>query len=180
VQISQIIIIIMPPTRRRILPASDCTPPISPESSSLTTPMERNTSVVVSPTQRTTRASRRASSARSSSKEREFIRLQDAEKHMKHKETLLKDQLKYKRAGSLEPFERREGLQRAGILPAEDRQRDRSRSVTPLRISRASSVESNLSDIAEEEDHRDDEYLLPLRRNSPLPGSPIANRTRNR
>jgi hypothetical protein len=84
------------------------------------------------------------------------------------------------RAGSLEPFERREGLQRAGSLPAPDRQRERSRSVTPLRISRASSVESNLSDIAEEEDHRDDDYLPPLRRHSPLPGSPIANRTRNR
>jgi hypothetical protein len=29
------------------------------------------------------------------------------------------------RAGSLQPFERREGLQRAGNLPAEDRQRQR-------------------------------------------------------
>jgi hypothetical protein len=84
------------------------------------------------------------------------------------------------RAGSLEPFERREGLQRAGSLPTEDRKRERSRSVTPLRISRASSVESNVSDIAEEEDHRDDDYLPPLRRNSPQLGSPIANRTRNR
>jgi hypothetical protein len=49
-----------------------------------------------------------------------------------------------RRAGFLERFERREGLQRAGSLPAEDRRRERSRSVTPqYRISRASSVESN-------------------------------------
>jgi hypothetical protein len=95
----KIIIITMPPARRRILPTNpaDCTPPISPGSSSITTPMERNTSVVVSPTQRTTRSGRRASPARTSSVDRELIRLQDAERHWKHKETLLKEQVKYKK-----------------------------------------------------------------------------------
>jgi hypothetical protein len=86
------------------------------------------------------------------------------------------------RAGSLEPFNRQEGLgfQRQGSLPPQgmDRQRDRSRSVTPLdRQSRASSVASELSDVVEEEE---EEYLPPPRRASPFLHSPVANRTRQR
>jgi hypothetical protein len=84
--------------------------------------------------------------------------------------------------GSLEPFNRQEGLgfQHQGSLPPQgmDRQRDRSRSVTPLdRHSRASSVASELSDVVEEEP---EEYLPPRRRASPFHPSPIANRTRQR
>jgi hypothetical protein len=87
----------MPPARRRVQPASSTPYPTSPGSSSLTTPMERNTSVVVSPTQRTTRSDQRSSPERISSMDREFTRLQDAERHLKHRETLLKEQLKYKK-----------------------------------------------------------------------------------
>jgi hypothetical protein len=86
------------------------------------------------------------------------------------------------RAGSLEPFNRQEGLgfQRGGSLPPKgmDRQRDRSRSVAPLdRHFRASSVASELSDVVEEEE---EEYLPPRRRVSPFQHSPISNRTRQR
>jgi hypothetical protein len=90
-----------------------------------------------------------------------------------------------RRAGSLQPFDRQQGLvfQRGGSLPPQemDLRRERSRSATPLdRHSRASSVASELSDVMEEEGIHD-EYLPPPRRNvSPFPHSPIANRTRQR
>jgi hypothetical protein len=84
-----------------------------------------------------------------------------------------------RRAGTLEPFNRQEGLgfQRGGSLPPQG-QRDRSRSITPLdRHSRASSVASELSDVVEEEE---EEYLPPPRRVSPFQHSPIKNRTKQR
>jgi hypothetical protein len=127
--------IIMPPARRRILPASST--PISPGSSA-TTPMERNMSVILSPVQRTTRTSRRVSPSTSGVQEREFIRLQDVERHSKHKETLLKEQVKYKKkiirslVYTNKTMQSKLQLLEAAVQIEKDELRDRSNSVLDL------------------------------------------------